>query len=566
MRIQDQLAPLVRQAILTAQQQGELPAFEVPAAEAIPIERPKSEEYGDFATPVAMQLARLARKTPRQIAEAIARRLPTGPEQVLASVDVAGAGFINVRLTPRWLARHVDDILAVGIGYANPAIGSGKTAQVEFVSANPTGPLTVGHGRGAVIGDTLANILAAGGYAVQREYYFNDGGLQMRNLAESVRTRARQLRGEAVELAENYYGGEYIVDIAKDLIDRLGIDAVVAAEWTVLRDAAVSATFAMIRQTLDQLGVHMDSYFNELSLFVTGRTINIWTVIEELRRRDLAYDADGAVWFKATQFGADKDRVLVRSSGEPTYRLPDIAYHIDKLERGFALAINVLGADHIAEFPDITAAVGALGYDAGRLHLVINQFVTLLRDGKPYKMSKRAANYVTLDELIDEVGTDAVRYFMISRTTSSHFEFDLDLAKEASEKNPVLYIQYAHARTAGILERRAPTFGIPFGADADATLLQHPSELSLIQQILRLEDTLRLCVEQLEPHHLTYYATDLATAFSAFYRDCRVLNAEAIALSQARLKLVKATQLALAQCLRLMGMQAPSEMARSEEP
>jgi arginyl-tRNA synthetase len=559
MRIQDQLAPLVFEAITAAQRAGDLPAFEV-TLEGIPIERSKSEEHGDFASPIAMQLARPARKSPRSIAETLARHLADRSRDILAAVEVAGPGFLNFRLSPIWLARHVDAVLAAGTGYADASAGAGKSAQVEFVSANPTGPLTVGHGRGAVIGDTLANILAAGGYRVEREFYFNDGGLQMRRLAESVRARARQLRGEEVTLPDDYYTGEYIADIAGELIARMGADAVVAAEWTLLRDAAVSAMFAQIRHTLQRLGVHMDNYFNEMSLLDTARPVNVWTVVEGLRARGFAYDAEGAVWFKATAFGADKDRVLVRSTGEPTYRLPDIAYHIDKLERGFDVAVNVLGADHVAEFPDIAAAVGALGYDASRLHLVINQFVTLMQGSEPVKMSKRKANYVTLDELIDEVGADAVRYFMNSRTTSSHFEFDLDLAKEMSDTNPVFYIQYAHARTAGILDRVAPTSGIAFDAAADATLLLHPSEQALIQQVLRLEDTVLQCIERLEPHHLTYYATDLATAFSAFYRDCHVLDPEAPALSQARLKLVKATQIALARSLSLMGMAAPAQM------
>ncbi len=559
MRIQDQLAPLILEAIAAAQRAGDLPAFDL-TPDAIPLERPKTEEHGDFASPVAMQLARPARRSPRSIAETLARYLAPGSQELIAAVEVAGPGFLNFRLSPAWLAKHVDAVLAAGVEYANPGIGAGKSAQVEFVSANPTGPLTVGHGRGAVIGDTLANILAAGGYRVEREFYFNDGGLQMRRLAESVRARARQLRGEEVELPDDSYTGEYITDIAADLIAKMGDEAVVTADWTVLRDAAVAAMFAQIRQTLDSLGVHMDNFFNEMSLLDTSRPINVWTVVEDLRARGFAYDADGAVWFKATAFGADKDRVLVRSTGEPTYRLPDIAYHIDKLERGFDVAVNVLGADHIAEFPDITAAVGALGYDAGRLRLVINQFVTLMRGGEPVKMSKRKANYVTLDELIDEVGADAVRYFMNSRTTGSHFEFDLDLAKEMNDTNPVFYIQYAHARTAGILDRVAPTSGIAFDAAADVALLQHSSEQALIQQILRLEDTLVQCIERLEPHHITYYATELATAFSAFYRDCRVLDPEAPALSQARLKLVKATQIALARSLGLMGMGAPAQM------
>lgn len=557
--IQDRLALLVREAIAAAQQGGGLPAFELPTAASIAVERPKLKEHGDFATPIAMQLVKTIRRNPRQIAEAIAARLPTGGDGPIADVEVANPGFINLRLADAWVARQVDRVLDEGEHYADPSVGAGRMAQVEFVSANPTGPLTVGHGRGAVIGDTLGNILAAGGYAVTREYYFNDGGLQMKNLAESVRVRARQLRGEEVELPEGYYVGDYITDIARSLLDERG-PGIVDADWTVLRDAAVAAIFADIRGTLQRLGVSFDVYFNETSLYDRERPWNVWQVVDELRERGLAYDAEAAVWFKATAFGADKDRVLVRSSGEPTYRLPDVAYHIDKLRRDFDLLVNVLGADHIAQYPDIKAAVGALGYDADRLHVVTNQFVTLIRDGEVVKMSTRRATYVTLDELIDEVGADAVRYFMINRSPDSQFEFNLNLAREQNDENPVYYIQYAHARTAGILTRQAPSYHISYDAGADVALLAHPSEIALIKEILRLEETLAACITRLEPQPLAYYAHELAVAFSAFYRDCRVLKPEDVPLSQARLKLVRAAQIALARALRLMGMRAPDEM------
>ncbi len=554
--IQDQIAPLLRAAILAAQQAGSLPAFEI---SAIPVERPKQEEHGDFATPVALQVTKTARLAPQKIASAIIEHLPLGPDSMLASAEIAGPGFINLRLGTPWLVRHVDSILDAGERYADPDIGHGRPAQVEFISANPTGPLTVGHGRGAVIGDTLGNLLQAGGYAVSREYYFNDGGLQMKILAESVRLRARQQLGEEIEFPADHYQGDYISAIAADLLAERGPDAV-SLDWTVLRDYATAAIFAEIRRTLDRLGIHFDVYFNEMSLFDLERPGNIWEIVEALRERDMAYEADGAIWFRATAFGADKDRVLVRSSGEPTYRLPDIAYHVDKLKRGFDLVVNVLGADHIAQYPDIQAAVGSLGYDSSKLHVVTNQFVTLVRDGKPVKMSTRRATYVTLDELLDEVGVDAMRYFMISRSPDSQFEFDLNLAAEQSEKNPALYIQYAHARTAGILLRRAAEKGISFDPRADLSPLGHPAEIALIHQILRLEETLVACIRRLEPQHLAFYATDLATTFNVFYRDCYVLDPENIPLSQARLKLVKATQIALARALHLMGMQAPDEM------
>ncbi len=561
--IQDQIAVLIHGAVLTAQESGTLPPFEAPSVEMTPVERPKQEGHGDFASPIAMQLASIARRSPRQIADAIAAHIPTGEASggVLAGVEVANPGFINLRLAPSWLAAQVDRVLSDGPGYADLAIGQGKKAQVEFISANPTGPLTVGHGRGAVLGDVLSSILTAGGYKVTREYYFNDGGLQMKNLAQSVRLRVQELQGGQDAFPGDLYQGEYIMDIARDLLARHG-DDVVDWDWTRLRDAAVSVIFADIRATLDRLGIHFDVYFNETTLYDRGRPGNLWEIVDGLRAAGLAYDAEGAVWFKATEFGSDKDRVIIRSSGEPTYRLPDIAYHVDKIARGFDVIVDVLGADHVAQHPDIMAAVGALKGQAERIHVVSHQFVTLVRDGAAVKMSTRKATYVTLDELIDEVGVDAMRFFMVNRSADSQFEFDLDLAKARSDDNPAYYIQYAHARTAGILDRTAPRYGIAYDEAADAALLTHPAEIALIGCILRLEEVLAHAVARLEPHHLASYAVELATRFATFYHDCRVLKPEDAPLSQARLKLVKVTRIALARTLDLLGMTAPDEMSR----
>jgi arginyl-tRNA synthetase len=475
---------------------------------------------------------------------------------MVASAEIAGPGYVNFRLRPDWLARQVDRVLAAGPRYADQELGAGRRAQVEFISANPTGPLTVGHARNAVLGDTLANVLAATGWRVTREYYFNDGGLQMKNLAESARLRARQELGEAVEFPEDYYQGEYIREIARNLLAQHG-PAMLERDWTFFRDQAVEAIFADIRRTQERLGIHFDMYTNEARFYDSGA---IWRVLERLRERGHVYEADGAVWFRATQFGADKDRVLVRSTGEPTYRLPDIAYHVDKLERGFDLIVDVLGADHIAAAPDIISAVRALGYDADRIRPLVYQFVTLVRHGELVKMSTRKADYVTLDQLIDEVGADAVRFFLLMRSSDAPIEFDLDLARRRSDENPVYYVQYAHARTAGILDRAAPEKDIAFDPAADVRPLAHPSELALIKEILRLGDVLAACAERLELHPLTFYARDLASAFNDFYRDCPVLAAPETALVGARLKLVKAARIALARALGLMGMQAPESM------
>jgi arginyl-tRNA synthetase len=561
--IQNELAKLVQAAISAAQQAEALPPFDIPAE--IPIERPKQPEHGDFATPVALQLAKTARRNPRQVGEAIAAQLSQGSatnSALLDTVEVAGPGYINFRIAPGWYATQVETILAKSTHYADLNIGQGHKAQVEFVSANPTGPLTVGHGRGAVIGDTMSRIFEAAGYDVTREYYFNDGGLQMKNLAESVRLRARQQLGEKLEFPENYYVGGYIEEIAADLLAKHG-PAVIERDWTFFRDAAVEVIFADIRKTLDRLGIKFDVYFNEMSFYDETKPGNVWDIVKQLRATDMAYDNEGAVWFRATTFGAEKDRVLVRSTGEPTYRLPDIAYHINKLQRGFDPVINVLGADHIAQYPDILAAVGALGHDSSRIAVITNQFVTLMRGGEQVKMSTRRATYVTLDELIDEVGADAVRYFMVSRAPATQYEFDLDLAKEQNNTNPVFYIQYMHARTAGIVDREAPKREVTYDPQADLLLLTHPAERALVTEMLRLPEMIEFCVRRREPHHLTFYALDLATAFSIFYDNCPVLKMDVeipTPLRQARLKLVRAAQISLATVLGLLGMSAPTEM------
>jgi arginyl-tRNA synthetase len=551
MVLRSAIQQLIEAALQAAQADGSLPPFELPE---IVVEQPQRPEHGDFATPVALALAKPLRRPPNAIAQAIVAHLPAS--EMLAAVELAGPGYVNLRLRPGWLAAQVDCVLTQGHRYADVDQGQGRRAQVEFISANPTGPLTVGHGRNAVLGDTLANVLAAAGWHVTREYYFNDSGLQMKNLAESVRLRARQEIGEALEFPDTYYQGEYIREIADGLLAQHG-PAVLERDWTFFRDAAVEAIFANIRATQTRLGMHFDVYSNEANFYSSGA---IWQVLERLRERGYIYDAEDAVWLRATAFGADKDRVLVRSTGEPTYRLPDIAYHIDKLERGFDLIVDVLGADHIAAVPDIMSAVHALGYDADRLRPLVYQFVTLMRHGEVVKMSTRKANYVTLDELIDEVGADAVRFFLLMRSADTPIEFDLDLAKRQENENPLYYVQYAYARTAGILERTAPERGIAFDPSADVQLLAHPSELALIKQILRLAEVVQSCAARLELHPLTFYARDLASAFNTFYDDCPVLVAGDATLVGARLKLVKAAQIALARALGLMGMQAPEQM------
>ncbi len=537
-------------------------------------EKPNNPDHGDLATNAAMQLARHLRRSPRSIAEDLVARLrdrPLDPARV-ASIEVAGAGFINFRYADDYLADSLADLLAAGDNYGRTMEGLGLTAIVEYVSANPTGPLTVGHGRNAVLGDTIANLIEWTGYDVTREYYFNDGGRQMRVLGESVRARyqaiadpetpTRQLKvgqDEWVTVPESFpddgYLGEYIIDIARDLYERHGTELLGVEEVAPFTDAAKKAIFAEIERTMGRLGIRMDSYFNENSLYEDRR---VWTTLDRLRESGFVYDKDGAVWFKTTAFGKEQDTVLVKSSGEPTYRLPDIAYHIDKMERGYDRIVDIFGADHIATYPDVIEGVRVLGYDATKIEVVIYQFVTLVRGGEPVKMSTRRATYVTLDDLMDEVGEDVTRYFFLMRSPNTHLEFDLDLAREASEKNPVFYLQYAHARICSIIAK-AQEVGFAFGGEPDLSLLNHDAEIALIKELLRFPEVLSRAAEDMEPHQVANYLREVAVAFTQFYGHCRIIGEEQ-RLATARMHLARAARIVLANGLRVLGISAPERM------
>jgi len=567
--IRDEVHELIREGIRRAQEAGALPAFEPPA---FAVEHPKQAEHGDYATNIALQSARAARMAPRAIAEAIAQHLPQA--DYVGKVEVAGPGFINITLAPQWLAQQVETIRAAGERWGSLDMGTGQKAQVEFVSANPTGPLHIGRTWGAVLGDTIANLLEAVGYDVTREYYFNNAGRQMRILGQSVRARYLELIGHPSEFPEEGYQGEYIWEIARTIVQEQG-DAWADEDWRPFKERAEAWLFEDIRRTLERMGIHFDVWFNEHDLYVSSA---IMKTVEALRERGYAYDKDGAVWFKATAFGAEKDRVLIKSNGEPTYRLPDIAYHINKLERGFDRIVNIFGADHKDEYPDVIAGVRALGYDADRIQVVIHQFINLVRAGKQVRMSTRRANYVTLDDLLDAVtithpesgvtipGKDPVRFMLLTRSPDSPMNFDLDLVTQQTPENPVYYVQYAHARICSILRKAEEEGWQPSGPDGwetgDVSLLTHPAELALIRKMLELPEVVESAVEKLTPHQLSFYAMDLASNFHAFYRDCRVLSSDPndAALTKARLKLVDASRITLARVLGLMGMTAPERM------
>ena len=455
--------------------------LEYPSIE-VGIQRPKSPEHGDFASNIALILAKPLGKNPREIAEAIKSELQNSFNDNFESIDIAGPGFINFKLKKSVLSDLLLNILSQDSNYGKSSIGNNKRALVEFVSANPTGPLTVGHGRGAMLGDTVSNILEWNGYDVQREYYFNNAGRQMRVLGQSVHARYLELLGEKAELPEGGYEGKYIYDIAQKVIDEHNNSLVENSEDPIFKNAAEFHIFEDIKSTLSRLGLVFDTFFNENTLYENGEITN---VVETLREKKLAYDKEGATWFAGTTVGREVDRVLIKSTGEPTYRLPDIAYHKDKFSRGYDLMVDVFGADHMDAYPDVMAAIDNLGFDSEKVKVLIHQFVTIMRDGNPVKMSTRKANFVTLDELINEVGADVVRYFFIMRGMNSHLNFDLDLAKDQSDENPVFYLQYAHARVCNII-KRGEAFDHPLNPQCDLSLLDKEIETSTHPKIIRI--------------------------------------------------------------------------------
>ncbi len=551
----DVIAASVRKALEQAVADGALALDELPE---IPVDTPNEGAHGDLACPVALGLARAARMAPRKIAEIIVERLQEHDD--IEKVEIAGPGFINFFLSDGWVTAALQGIIDGGDGFGTTDKHAGTTALVEFVSANPTGPLTLGHGRQGVIGDTVARMMEAVGYTVTREYYFNDAGRQMVMLGESVRARYLEELGLPAEFPEDGYQGEYIRDIAREMIAEHDRTLVDAEDVTPFKDKAVQVIFAFIEATLERIGIRFDEYYNEHSLYDRGL---IDDVVQVLRDGGYAYDKDGAVWFKSTAFGLPQDRPIIRSTAgrEPTYRLPDMAYHREKLRRGFDRIIDIFGADHVDEYPDVLAGVRALGYDTDSVSVLIHQFVTLERDGQTVKMSTRRANYLTVDELVDEVGEDAVRFFFIMRNMNSHLKFDVDLAKTASNENPVYYLQYAHARICSIY-RQAGERGISVGSaeDADLSLLTEPAEVALIKKCAELPGVVEEATEAFEPHTIPHYLGEVATAFHQFYDRCRVLDADNLPLTSSRLRLAKATQTVLANGLGLLGVRAPESM------
>ncbi len=550
------LAKFIADALTACQNEGLLPEMNLPYVE---IEVPANPEHGDYACNVAMVLASRAKQNPRKIAQLLHDHFPD-TEGIVEKIEIAGPGFMNFRIRDSLWRQVLEKILEQRDRYGWSDLGRGKKVQVEFVSANPTGPLHIGHARGAVVGDVLANLLQAAGYTVSREYYINDAGNQMNNLGKSVFYRLRELLGETIDFPENCYRGDYIKDIAEDILRAEGNRYLSEnEEETISRFNAVAGGVILeeIKGDLRDFGVSFDSYFSEKELYKNNEVGNL---LSSLEKQGFLYREGDTLWFKTTSLGDDKDRVVIRNNGEPTYFAADIAYHRHKFLRGFDMLIDIWGADHHGYMPRLWAAVQALGHDKDDLKIILVQLVNLLRGGEPVAMSTRAGEFVTLREVLDEVGKDAARYHFLMRRSDSHLDFDLEIAKKQSNENPVFYVQYAHARICSIL-RTAREKGMkePVWAKIQSSLLSGPEERMLIKMLARYPEMLEGAAKTLEVHRMTFYLNELAGMFHSFYNKNKVITDDAV-LSSARLVLVEAVRLVLSNALTILGVSAPEKM------
>ena len=547
---------LITQAVEAVRLDGVLQLDTLPE---IQVERPGNSQHGDFSTNLPLRLARATRINPLELAQTVVDRIPGGGP--VDRVEAAPPGFINFYLKDQWLQQQVDVVREAGGEFGNVDLGRGRRIMVEFVSVNPTGPVHVGHTRGAVLGSTLANVLDAAGYQVTREYYVNDAGSQMDAFYRSILARYKGSLGVPAEMPSNGYMGDYVNELGQEIADAEGARFLEGNEDEALKsigDLGREKMVTLIREDLSRIGVVFDNWFSERTLYQDGEYDR---ALEALREKNYLSHREDALWFNSTMLGDDKDNVVVRSSGEPTYFASDIAYHYNKfIGRGFDAVVDIWGADHQGHVPRMKSAVAALGIEPERLTVLISQMVTLKRGEEVVRASKRTGDFVTLRELAEEVGSDACRYFFLARTPSTQMEFDLELAKKESSENPVYYVQYAHARNAGILSL-ARSRDIDWSG-GDVGLLQHPSELGLIRAMVRLPELVEQMATTLEPHHLPHYTMELATAFHWFYENCRVISAHAEDndLTLARLKLVESAQFVFRRSLELMGMTAPERM------
>jgi len=554
--IRDVLNELIQGAFSKAQKESGLPSAKRPEIE---LERPRGKNHGDWSTNIAMVLARELKMPPMEIAQIIVSLLGN-KEHFVEKVEVAKPGFINFFVSTNWLHQVIRDIESEQEKFGRVSIGNGLKVQVEFVSANPVGPMHVGHGRWAAVGDVLATLFEASGYDVKREFYINDYGSQMDIFGKSVAARYSQKLGKEVPFPEDGYKGDYILEIAEEIIGSEGKKYLAMPheeQEEVFKQIAFKQVMEHIRKVLLAMGVHFDTWFSEAGLHGSGA---VAAVIDELGARGFVYEKDGATWLKTADFGDDKDRVLIRENGEPTYFAADIAYHKSKFERGFQRIIDIWGADHHGYVKRMKAAIEAIGFDPDAVEIIIGQLVNLLRNGEPVRMSKRTGEMVTLEELLDEVGKDATRYLFLTRSTDTSVDFDIEIAKAQSNENPVYYVQYAHARICSILRvAEEKSVGGISAHKAELSMLTTEWELDLIRKLEQFGEVVEKAVQQRAPYLLTKYAESLASVFHAFYTQCRVIGDDC-ELSEARLVLCKSTQRVLKNALGLLGVNAPERM------
>jgi arginyl-tRNA synthetase len=554
--MKNKIAMLIAEAVTACGQKGLLPAMELSRIE---IEEPANPGHGDYASNAAMIMASQAKQNPRKIAQSILENL-IDHENILEKIEIAGPGFLNFRIKDDLWRKILQNIQEQKEQYGCLDIGQGKKVQVEFVSANPTGPLHIGHARGAVVGDVLANLLKATGYCVSKEYYINDAGNQMNNLGKSVLYRYRESLGEKIDFPENCYRGDYIKNIAADILHREGDRFLTASEEeTVAYFNAVAGGVILeeIKKDLEDFGVTFDCYFSEKDLYKNN---GVNDLLSSLHKQGFIYSDGETLWFKTTAYGDDKDRVVIRKNGDPTYFAADIAYHQNKFARGFDMLIDIWGADHHGYMPRLWAAIQSLGRDINDLKIILVQLVNLLRAGEPVAMSTRAGEFVTLREVLDEVGKDAARYNFLMRRSDSHLDFDLEVAKKQSNENPVFYVQYAYARISSIL-RMAQERGMerPVYSNMNPALLSEPEERTLMKMMARYPGMLEGAVKSLEVHRITFYLNELAGVFHSYYNKNKVVTENA-ALSAARLVLVDAVRIVLGSALKILGVNAPEKM------
>ena len=514
---------------------------------------PKQESFGDLSSNIALLISKQIQKNPLEIAEEIKKTMLHQNLNDIENITTTQPGFINFFIKPRYYQNNLKLIIKNQENFGKNFKGKGKTANVEFVSANPTGPLTVGHGRNAVIGDTVSNILEWHDYNVTREYYYNDAGKQMRTLGQSVESRYFEYVKKPFEFPSDGYQGDYIIEIAKNIANNYG-KSLEKDDGKFLTEAE-KVIFGQIENSLNSLGIKFDTFTNEKSFYDSGAIKNL---LSQLKSKELVYQKDDATWYKATKVGAKQDKVYIKSTGEPTYRLPDTAYHKDKIKRGYDVIVDVFGADHTDTYPDVLSALGALGLKTEHIKILIYQFVTLVKNGEKVKMSTRKADFITLDDLVDELSVDIVRYFFIMRSMNTHLDFDLNLAKDQSDKNPVFYLQYAYARICNII-RYGENQGFKFSEKFDTTLLDESSEIKLLKLMSNFPTMMETALDTLEPQTIAIYLQDLASSFHKFYGNCKVITDDE-KLSQSRLGLIKGAKIIISIGLSILGLSAPEKM------